>query len=281
MVFGRPKGFLFPAVLDGSTLDGTNGFALNSVVDGWFFGFGVSAAGDVNGDGLDDLLIGAPEASPQGKNWAGQTYVVFGRNELTDTTPPSCAVTGSGTNASGLRFTKISCQDPQSGLAFIQRTKSSNYTVKIPSFSVGATSPVVVTATKIDNALTAWVTLQLRDVAGNVGFYDPVELEIERTTGKPQSETVTGIPETESRITVYNHDPGLTDLLIKVNGVKFMVAGLHDNKDRNVNVSGAMKDGDNNTMTFQARGRPGGSATILIYERSAKHQGNGRHGGGE
>ena len=100
-------------------------------------------------------------------------------------------------------------------------TKSSNYTVKDPSPSiVGTTNPVVVTATKIDNALTAWVTLQLRDVAGNVGFYDPVELEVERTTGKPQSQTVTGIPESESRITIYNHDPGLTDLLIKVNGIK-------------------------------------------------------------
>ena len=41
-----------------------------------------------------------------------------------------------------------------------------------------------------------------------------------------------------------------------------------------------MKDGDNNTMTFQARGRPGGNATILIHERSAKHHGGGRHGGG-
>ena len=195
---------------------------------------------------------------------------------VTDTTSPTCAVTGSGTNASGQRFTKISCQDGGSGLASIHVIKSSNYTVKIPSFSVGTTSPVVVTATKIDNALSAWVTLGLRDVAGNVGFYDPVELEIERTTGKPQSQTLTGIPEAESLITIYNHNPGLTALFIEVNGTKFMIPGLRDNEVRNIDVSPVMAAEDN-TLTFQTHGRPGGSATILIHERSDTHHRVRRH----
>ncbi len=41
-------------------------------------GASVSNAGDVDGDGIDDILIGAPGASPDGQANAGETYVVFG-----------------------------------------------------------------------------------------------------------------------------------------------------------------------------------------------------------
>ncbi|MCK4276083.1 MAG: FG-GAP repeat protein, partial [Phycisphaerae bacterium] len=42
-------------------------------------GYSVSPAGDVNGDGYEDLLIGAPYADPAGGVEAGETYLVFGR----------------------------------------------------------------------------------------------------------------------------------------------------------------------------------------------------------
>jgi FG-GAP repeat len=52
------------------------GFALNGASGGG--GYSVSGAGDVDGDGLDDLIVGAPRADPNGR-YSGQSYVVFGK----------------------------------------------------------------------------------------------------------------------------------------------------------------------------------------------------------
>ena len=64
--------------LELSALDGTNGFVINGIDDSDFSGSSVSNAGDVNGDGIDDLIIGARYANPNGKESAGESYVVFG-----------------------------------------------------------------------------------------------------------------------------------------------------------------------------------------------------------
>ncbi|MEH1837380.1 MAG: hypothetical protein V7L20_01100 [Nostoc sp.] len=76
VVFGSKSGF--DASFDLSTLNGTNGFAINGINSGDTSGFSVSNAGDVNGDGIDDLIIGAYRASPNGITASGQSYVVFG-----------------------------------------------------------------------------------------------------------------------------------------------------------------------------------------------------------
>ena len=81
VVFGRNtvQSGPFPASLNLSDLDGTNGFRLNGVAPCDRSGFAVSSAGDVNGDGIADLLIGAAFADPNG-SYSGASYVVFGRN---------------------------------------------------------------------------------------------------------------------------------------------------------------------------------------------------------
>ena len=51
-----------PTVVQLSSLSATNGFKISGEAYGDFSGYSVSSAGDVNGDGFDDLIIGAPWA---------------------------------------------------------------------------------------------------------------------------------------------------------------------------------------------------------------------------
>ncbi|MEG4292805.1 integrin alpha, partial [Microcoleus sp. D2B6] len=78
VVFGKSTGF--SATLDLSTLNGTNGFILNGIAAYDLSGRSVSSAGDVNGDGIEDLIIGARSADPNGNSSSGQSYVVFGKS---------------------------------------------------------------------------------------------------------------------------------------------------------------------------------------------------------
>ena len=61
-----------------SAIDNTTGLVLLGGSEGDISGASVAAAGDVNADGHDDLMIGAPGASPGNRAGAGNTYVVFG-----------------------------------------------------------------------------------------------------------------------------------------------------------------------------------------------------------
>ena len=75
VIFGSKEGWSSPISL--SSLNGTNGFVLNGVSAGDLSGISVSGAGDINGDGIADLVIGAPSGA---STEAGETYVVFGSN---------------------------------------------------------------------------------------------------------------------------------------------------------------------------------------------------------
>ena len=55
------------------------GFRVMSLVANVMLGYSVSSAGDVNGDGVDDIMTGAFRANVDGKVSAGITYVIFGR----------------------------------------------------------------------------------------------------------------------------------------------------------------------------------------------------------
>jgi Ca2+-binding RTX toxin-like protein len=86
VVFGKNTavGGAFTASLNLGALDGSNGFKITGVWGGDYSGWSVTSAGDVNGDGIGDLVVGAPFADPNGASMAGSSYVVFGKNTATD-----------------------------------------------------------------------------------------------------------------------------------------------------------------------------------------------------
>lgn len=78
IVFGGQN---LPTAVDLETLGqigGAAGFRLIGVDDGDASGFSVASAGDINDDGIDDILIGAYQADQPGALGAGESYVVFG-----------------------------------------------------------------------------------------------------------------------------------------------------------------------------------------------------------
>ena len=85
VVFGSDDGFV-PVFELGDLLtgDGSEGFVLNGIDNLDNSGTSVSAAGDVNGDGLDDLIIGAPNADPNAEVFIGEPTprVVTLRNDI-------------------------------------------------------------------------------------------------------------------------------------------------------------------------------------------------------
>jgi len=68
--------------LELANLNGNNGFSINGEVADDQSGWSVSAAGDLNGDRIDDILIGAYRADPSGRSEAGKSYVLFGSRSV-------------------------------------------------------------------------------------------------------------------------------------------------------------------------------------------------------
>ena len=198
----------------------------------------------------------------------------------TDTTPPSCTL--AGTVAGPPKQILISVQDTGSGLASIVTVSNTNDTISIPNFTVGTTADQTVTATKLNQSLTATVTLTATDVAGNSTTCDPADITI-KDDGIKGEHTVTHIAESEHFITLQagptvetkkergGKEPGVAPLLgvdsvdILVNGKLFRTVTPTINAET-INVEKAMKKGKDNTITIWANGPKGGSLFVLIHD---------------
>lgn len=78
VIFGRRNGF--SSRFNVSDLNGNNGFTVSGIKTADNLGSAVTNTGDINGDGIDDLILGASSASQSGAyTFEGGVYVVFGR----------------------------------------------------------------------------------------------------------------------------------------------------------------------------------------------------------
>jgi hypothetical protein len=105
VIFGRAS---FPASFNVGALNGSNGFTINGGADDdWLGGFGADIVGDVNGDGVDDVMIAVRGLDSvggvvgmNGSN-VGGAVVVFGR---TTTFPSKLVITSlDGSNGFAIR----------------------------------------------------------------------------------------------------------------------------------------------------------------------------------
>ena len=101
----RNDGGAVHVVLDaargGRLEDATRVVTIRGAQAGDYAGFDVSAAGDVNGDGLGDVLVGAPLAGPRPEGstvGGGEAYLVFGR-------PGRAAIDLAAADFGGVRIT--------------------------------------------------------------------------------------------------------------------------------------------------------------------------------
>ncbi len=90
VVFGKAD---TTAVQLSDIVAGSGGFVISGIDTYDYSGFSVSGAGDVNGDGLADVVVGARFASPGGRHYAGESYIVFGK---ADTTPVELSAIAAG-----------------------------------------------------------------------------------------------------------------------------------------------------------------------------------------
>ncbi len=80
VVFGSAAGFADIDVSAADFVSSGKGFRIFGADLGDYAGRSVASAGDINGDGFDDLIIGASRGDGSGnsKNYAGEAIVVFG-----------------------------------------------------------------------------------------------------------------------------------------------------------------------------------------------------------
>jgi hypothetical protein len=120
VVFGKESGF---ENLDVTTdLDGTTGFTFTdsergALSDLAYIGAAVSLEGDVNGDGFDDLVVGAPGQNKyrnSAQKYDGEVYVIFGRSSFSGT-PDGVIEATSLDGSTGFRATGLVNQQALTG----------------------------------------------------------------------------------------------------------------------------------------------------------------------
>jgi hypothetical protein len=183
-----------------------------------------------------------------------------------ETTPPICVFYVAATNAAGQAIrVDAKVQDNGSGLASIVKVSSSNVTVQIPSFALGTKSPVIVPGLVIKPSLANSMTLEIRDLAGNIKRCDPIVLTLRgRKGGVAVRSQRFLVPQAESKLRIVNR--GLTRIDVIVNGRRFSLRDLRQRQRVSRNLASAMHRGNANKVRFVAYGRRGATAVVFLSD---------------
>jgi len=79
IIFGRRSDNPFPQTLELTDLNGTEGLRIQGFQEDQRSGYSIAGGFDINGDKIDDIVIGAPRTDLKGAEDVGEAYVVFGR----------------------------------------------------------------------------------------------------------------------------------------------------------------------------------------------------------
>ena len=93
----------------GSSIDNIADVILTGATAGDFFGNSVSTAGDVNGDGYSDVIVGASENDAGGNN-AGRAYIYFGGATMNNVVDVTLTGAAAGDNFGLLSLHRRRCE---------------------------------------------------------------------------------------------------------------------------------------------------------------------------
>jgi Nidogen-like/Thrombospondin type 3 repeat len=182
-----------------------------------------------------------------------------------DAQAPACSLAVGTDPASGHTQARVTLQDA-GGLAGITVDSIVNATAGVPLFTRGTTAPVLVTATKVNNTSGASIEVTATDLRGNAVTCDPAMLQLGPIGNHQARATVRHLARAESVLTVQNLDPGISRLVVRVNGREFRLDGLRRGEARRVDLASAMRRGQRNTVSLVADGEAGGSALVMISD---------------
>ncbi len=258
VVFGGP-GVGNSGTIALSSLDGANGFKLDGENQYEGSGSSVSGAGDINGDGYPDLIIGAPHFGEGGEGSKGRSYVVFGG-------PP---VNGSMTTPSPTPTTPSPTSTPTNS------TNSTNSTITpTPTLTNTSNSTITLTPTPT-NTSHSTITPTPTPTHISTSTKKPTPKPTSKPTSKPTTKKPTPAPtaSTKSRF------PAVMQLsaLNGQNGFKLDGENNGDFSGHSVSMAGDINGDGHADLIIGAFGYPGGNHTgrsyVLFGGPGVGHQG--------
>lgn len=120
------------------------------------------------------------------------------------------------------------------------------------------------TATKINQANSSEVALQVTDVAGNVTSCDPAVVSLNGAR-HAQRVSLRRVRHAERWVTFANGAPGISRVQVIVDGHQIRTLRLHPGQKVTIGIGSALHRGHTNTITLIATGKPGATATAVIH----------------